>query len=141
YGIDGKAHKYQVGDGTEITTGGWPQTITLKNNVEKGASGLTIATSGGVNWLYVVTDGYGGDGGDYQGHVTTVNLSTGAQVVFNSMCSNLFMHFVNNGTPRTNDCNLGTTTGGGPGGRDGQMSGIWGRPGVIYHAQTNRIYF
>src|SRR5215475_9967833 len=24
YGTDGKAHKYQVGDGTEITTGGWP---------------------------------------------------------------------------------------------------------------------
>jgi outer membrane protein assembly factor BamB len=74
YGIDGKAHKYAVGDGTEVTSGGWPQTITLKNNVEKGAGGLTIASSGGVNWLYVVTDGYIGDGGDYQGHITTIKL-------------------------------------------------------------------
>jgi hypothetical protein len=143
YALDGYIHKYQVGDGTEITTGGWPELATLKPSVEKGAAGIAIATPpGGVNYLYHATNGYGGDGGDYQGHVTTVNLSTGAQTVFNAMCSNLFMHFVNNGTPKTNDCNLGTSTNpGGPGGRDGQMSGIWGRPGVIYHAQTNRIYF
>lgn len=142
YALDGFVHKYQVGDGTEITGGGWPQLATLKTSVEKGAAAIAIATPpGGVNYLYHATNGYGGDGGDYQGHVTTVNLTSGAQVVFNAMCSNLFMHFVNNGTPRTNDCNLGTTTGGGPGGRDGQMSGIWGRPGVIYDAQTNRIYF
>ena len=44
YGNDGKAHKFRVGDGTEVTTGGWPQTITLKTNVEKGASGFTIAS-------------------------------------------------------------------------------------------------
>ncbi len=142
YALDGYVHKYQVGDGVEITSGGWPELATLKPSVEKGAAAIAISTPpGGVNYLYHATNGYGGDGGDYQGHVTTVNLSSGAQVVFNSMCSNLFMHFVNNGTPRMNDCNLGTTTGSGPGGRDGQMSGIWGRPGVIYDAQTNRIYF
>ena len=28
--LDGNVHKYQVGDGTEILTGGWPQTATLK---------------------------------------------------------------------------------------------------------------
>ena len=121
YGIDGKAHKYQVGDGTEITTGGWPQTITLKNNVEKGASGLTIANSGGVNWLYVVTDGYIGDGGDYQGHVTTINLSTGAQVVFNTLCSNATTHLGNG------DCAT-------------HQSGIWGRGGATYDVGTDRIY-
>jgi len=142
YALDGFVHKYQVGDGVEITTGGWPELATLKPNWEKGAAGIAISTPpGGVNYLYHAMNGYGGDGGDYQGHVTTVNLSTGAQIVFNAMCSNLFMHFVDNGTPRTNDCNLGTTTSPGPPGRDGQMGGIWGRPGVIYDAQTNRIYF
>jgi len=121
YGIDGKAHKYQVGDGTEITTGGWPQTITLKNNVEKGASGLTIANAGGVNWLYVVTDGYIGDGGDYQGHITTINLSTGAQVVFNTLCSNVTTHFGNG------DC-------------ASRRNGIWGRGGATYDAATDRVF-
>ena len=63
--------------------------ITLEDQCrERRRRGLTIANSGGVNWLYVVTDGYIGDGGDYQGHVTTINLSTGAQVVFNTLCSN-----------------------------------------------------
>jgi putative pyrroloquinoline-quinone-binding quinoprotein/putative pyrroloquinoline-quinone binding quinoprotein len=121
YGIDGKAHKYQVGDGTEITSGGWPQTITLKNNVEKGAGGFTIANSGGVNWLYVVTDGYIGDGGDYQGHITTINLSTGAQAVFNTLCSNLTTHLGNG------DCST-------------HQSGIWGRGGATYDAATDRVY-
>jgi len=122
YGVDGYVHKYQVGNGTEITTGGWPQLVTLKNNVEKGASGLTIANSGGTNWLYSVTDGYIGDGGDYQGHVTTINLDTGAQVVFNSLCSNLSTHLGNG------DC-------------ASRQSGIWGRGGATYDSATDRVYF
>ncbi len=121
YGVDGKAHKYQVGDGTEVTTGGWPETITLKNNVEKGASGLTVVSAGGVLWLYVVTDGYIGDGGDYQGHITTINLGTGAQTVFNTLCSNLTSHLGNG------DCAT-------------HQSGIWGRGGAVYDAATDRVY-
>jgi hypothetical protein len=134
YGLDGYVHKYQVGDGTEITGGGWPELSTLKPNVEKGASGLAIASPpGGARYLYHVTNGYVGDAGDYQGHVTAINLSTGAQNIFNTQCSNLFVHFVENGTANSNDCVLNS-------GRNGQMSGIWGRPGAIYDAQTNRIY-
>src|SRR5438552_3081998 len=38
YGLDGNVHKYQVGDGTEITGGGWPQSTTLKGFDEKGSS-------------------------------------------------------------------------------------------------------
>jgi outer membrane protein assembly factor BamB len=121
YGLDGKAHKYAVGDGAEITSGGWPATITLKTNVEKGASGFTIAHSHGNDWLYVVTDGYIGDGGDYQGHVTTINLATGAEVVFNSLCSNLETHL------GVGDCPT-------------HRSGIWGRGGAVYDAGTDRIY-
>jgi len=135
YGLDGYVHKYQVGDGTEISGGGWPELSTRKGNVEKGAAGLAIASPpGGINYLYHATNGYVGDGGDYQGHVTTINLSSGAQHVFNSQCSNLFVHFVENGTANSDDCVLNHN-------RDGQMSGIWGRPGVIYDAGTNRIYF
>ena len=82
YGLDGNVHKYQVGDGTEITTGGWPELSTLKPNWEKGASGLAIASPpGGNNYLYHATNGYVGDVGDYQGHVTTVNLTTGLILV------------------------------------------------------------
>ncbi|MET0231477.1 MAG: PQQ-binding-like beta-propeller repeat protein [Rhodanobacteraceae bacterium] len=136
-GVDGKAHKYQVGDGTEITGSGWPETITLKNNVEKGASGLTIAESGGSTYLLVVTDGYVGDGGDYQGHLVSIDLSNGAQNVFNAMCSDLTIHFVENGTPGDDDCNYADDP---PLFRRGQMSGIWGRGGATYDAATNRVY-
>jgi len=121
YGNDGKAHKFRVGDGTEITTGGWPELITTKPNVEKGAGGFTIASSGGVTWLYVASDGYIGDGGDYQGHLTTINLSTGAQVVFNTLCSDLATHF-GNGTCAS------------------RRSAIWGRGGATYDAATDRVY-
>ena len=125
YGLDGYVHKYAVGDGTETTNGGWPQLSTSKPNVEKGAAGIAIASPpGGTNYLYSVTDGYIGDGGDYQGHVTTVNLSTGAQTVFNTLCSDQSVHFIGSGT----NCSS-------------RQSGIWGRPGAVYDAGTNRIYF
>ncbi len=127
YGTDGKAHKYQVGDGTEITDSNWPEVITLKNSVEKGAGGLTIANDGTSNYLVVVTDGYIGDGGDYQGHLVSINLETGAQNVFNVMCSNLTIHFVQNGTPGTDDCG-------------NVQSGIWGRGGATFDAATSRVY-
>ena len=121
YGIDGFVHKYQVGDGTEVTDGGWPELVTQKHNVEKGASGLTIVNAGGVNWLYSVTDGYIGDGGDYQGHITTINLDTGEQVVFNTLCSNLTTHL------GIGDCAT-------------HKSGIWGRGGAVYDAATDRVF-
>ncbi|MEO6688993.1 MAG: PQQ-binding-like beta-propeller repeat protein [Dokdonella sp.] len=127
YGVDGKAHKYQIGDGTEITSGGWPQTISVKTSVEKGASGLTVATATDGTYLVVVVDGYIGDGGDYQGHLVSINLANGTQHVFNVMCSDKSIHFVLNGTPGTDDC-------------AGKQSGIWGRGGATFYAPTNRVY-
>jgi hypothetical protein len=131
YGFDGKIHKYQIGDGTEVTSGGWPATSTLKPDVDKGASGLGIATAhNGSTYLYSVTDGYIGDGGDYQGHLTTIDLATGAAKVFNSVCSNLTFHFVENGKttqPNQTDCAA-------------KQNGIWGRPGAIYDAGTDRVF-
>jgi outer membrane protein assembly factor BamB len=126
YGLDGKVHKYQVGDGTEIVTGGWPQVATLKPDVEKGSSALAIATAAnGSSYLYVASSGYPGDAGDYQGHVTAIDLASGAQVVFNTNCSNQSGHFVELSPP---DCAH-------------VQSAVWARPGVVYDALGDRIFF
>ncbi len=127
YGIDGKVHKYQIGDGTEITTGGWPQIATLKPSVEKGASAIAWGISAGTTYLYVVNNGYVGDGGDYQGHLTTVNLTTGTQTVFNTLCSDITIHMILNGQSGTNDCSS-------------RQNGIWGRPGATFDPATDRVY-
>jgi hypothetical protein len=125
WAFDGRVHKWAVGDGAEIATGGWPQLITLKPMVEKASSPLTIATAAdGTTYLHVVTSGYYGDYGDYQGHLTTINLVTGQQTVFNALCTDQTVHFAD-GTPP--DC--GET-----------RAGIWGRGGVPYDARTGRIY-
>jgi len=127
YGLDGNVHKYQVGDGTEIIGGGWPQLTTLKGFHEKGSSALAIATTNGVSYLYVVHGGYPGDNGDYQGHVTAINLATGSQNVFNAACSDQAVHLklLANGVPPT--CAT-------------PRNAIWSRPGVIYDAGTDRIF-
>ena len=124
YGLDGKVHKYAVGTGVETMTSGWPQIATLKPSTEKSAGALAFATSGGVTYLYAVHGGYPGDAGDYQGHVTAINLATGTQKVFNTMCSAQTVHLTLNAP----DC-------------AGQESAVWSRPGVIYDAGTDRIFF
>ena len=127
YGVDGKAHKYQIGDGTEIMTDGWPQIATLKYSVEKGASALAFAVTGGTTYLYVVNNGYVGDQGDYQGHLTTIDLTTNAQTVFNTLCSDVTIHMILNGQNGVSGCSS-------------RQNGIWGRPGATYDAGTDRIY-
>jgi hypothetical protein len=125
YGLDGYVHKYAVGSGAETFGGGWPQLATLKPEVEKGSSALAIATAhSGATYLYVTNGGYPGDAGDYQGHVTAVDLASGVQNVFNANCSNLTVHFVANGSP---DCAQVQTA-------------IWARPGVVYSSGTDRVY-
>ena len=126
YGLDGYVHKYQVGDGTEVVTGGWPQQTTLKGFNEKHGGGLAIATSGGQTYLYVVHGGYPGDAGDYQGHITTINLATGTQKVFNAACSNLTVHIPPQpGTPLCNSV----------------QTAVWARPGVVYDPRVDRVFF
>jgi outer membrane protein assembly factor BamB len=124
-GLDGYVHKHQVGDGTEVTIGGWPQLATTKGFDEKGSSALAIASSQGSTFLYAVHGGYPGDNGDHQGHVTAIDLATGTQRVFNAMCSDRALHFAH--LPATPAC--GAT-----------RSAIWARPGVVYAAGTDRIY-
>ncbi len=125
YGLDGYVHKIRVGDGTEITGSGWPELATTKGNVEKGSSALSIATANsGVSYLYVTNAGYPGDAGDYQGHLTSIDLAIGTQHVYNALCSDQpDVHF----TLSTPDCSV-------------QRAAIWGRPGTIYDPATDKVY-
>jgi outer membrane protein assembly factor BamB len=126
YGLDGSVHKYQVGDGVEIKGGGWPEMTTTKAFNEKGSSSLNIATApDGTSYLYAANSGYYGDRGDYQGHLTTIDLANGKQRVFNSLCSNQTVHFAQR--PASPDC-------------ANVQSGIWSRPAAVYDADTHKIY-
>ncbi len=122
YGLDGKVHKVALGSGIEATGGGWPEIATGNPFDEKGSSALSSAqAANGHTYLYVVNSGYPGDAGDYQGHLTAIDLSTGSQNVFNTLCSNLTTHLA-------------------PGGCSETHSGVWARSGVTYSRATNRIY-
>jgi outer membrane protein assembly factor BamB len=126
YGLDGYAHKYQVGDGTEIKSGGWPELATKKPFDEKGSSALSIATAkNGKSYLYVANGGYPGDQGDYQGHITTIDLSNGSQKVFNAACSDQTVHFVEK--PGTPDC-------------PSVQTAIWARAAVVYDPSLDKIF-
>lgn len=128
YGADGKIHKYAVTDGREINDGVWPAVSSLKPGSEHGSGALEIATAAsGSTYLYAVSTGYYGDGGDYQGHITTIDLTTGASTVFNANCSDNPIHFIDQGTDGVDDCAT-------------PRSGIWGRPGAVYDHRTNKVY-
>ncbi len=125
YGLDGYIHKYQVGDGTEIIGNGWPEPTTAKN-FEKVSTSLSIATAkNGASYLYVGHSGKD-DYGDYQGHLTTINLTNGSQHVFNALCSNqVDVYFVL--APGTPDC-------------PATQSGIWARAGAVYLPDNDKIF-
>ena len=126
YGLDGKVHRYRVGDGSEITGSGWPEVATTKPFDEKGSANLAMAIGPtGTPFLYVCNGGYPGDQGDYQGHVTAIDLSTGAQKVFNAACSDQTVHFVEK--PGTPDCAHVQTA-------------IWARSGAVYDSVTSRLF-
>ncbi|MEP6939797.1 MAG: PQQ-binding-like beta-propeller repeat protein [Rudaea sp.] len=124
YGVDGFVHKVKVADGSEVSGGGWPEMTTAKPSQEKQSAALAIATISGTTFLYSAISAHNGDGGDNQGHITTINLATGTQSVFNMVCSDKATHFLNGGTP---DCST-------------VLAGGWARPGAIYDAGTNRIF-
>jgi len=125
YALDGSVHKHSVATGAEATGGGWPAMASAKPDVEKGSSALTVATAlSGTSYLYVTHSGYIGDAGDYQGHLTAINLTTGTQNVFNSLCSNQTVHFVEGGSP---DC-------------PSVQSGIWARAGIAYDSDIDKIF-
>ncbi len=123
YGLDGYVHKYGLNDGVEVTDG-WPQLVTLKPDVEKCSSPLTIATAAnGATYLYAAIAAYPipGDDGDYQGHVVAIDLRKNSQTIFNALCSDEARHFA------AGDC------------KDTQ-AGIWARGGAVYDAETDRVF-
>jgi outer membrane protein assembly factor BamB len=127
YALDGFVHRFRPADGEEDTGAGFPQLATRKPDVEKGSSPLTIARDrAGRFRLYVANGGYPGDAGDYQGHVTAIDLRTGAQKVFNAACSNLPIHFDEGGSATTDCAHV--------------QSAMWARAGAVYSAATDRIY-
>ena len=126
YGLDGYVHKYRTGDGEEVKGAGWPELTTLKPWDEKGSSNLSIATDRqGTVRLYVTHSGYYGDFGNYQGHLTTINLADGSQDVFNANCSDRSAHLAP--PPQSPGCSS-------------LQTGIWGRAGIAYDADLDRIY-
>ncbi|HEX4481394.1 MAG TPA: hypothetical protein VH082_11325, partial [Rudaea sp.] len=74
------------------------------------------------------------DGGDYQGHITAIDLASGTQVVFNAVCSNLGnVHIGTNQCMKQYFDDDGTQT------PDGD-AGIWGRPAATYDPVNDSIY-
>jgi hypothetical protein len=84
-GFDGKVHKLRVGDGTEVTGGGWPEVSTTpmtSGSKQKFSMALSWATAkNGHTYLYA---GHSVGG---SGHFTTIDLDTGTQHVYNNSCS------------------------------------------------------
>jgi outer membrane protein assembly factor BamB len=125
YGLDGKVHKLEVGTGQEAVDSHWPAVTTIKPFDEKGSSPLVMASArDGTTYLYMTHAGYPGDRGDYQGHLTAINLATGAQHVFNTLCSDMTVHFADLTAP---DCAE-------------KQSGVWARASVVYDADLDRIF-
>ncbi len=126
YSLDGKVHKYRVGDGTEIIGGGWPEVATLKPDLEKQSASLAFAIAqDGHTYLYVPFSSYPGDWGEYQGHIVTIDLDTGVQKVFNMVCSDQTVHF--------------TYAPGSPNCPDIQAS-VWGRASIVYLPALDKIF-
>jgi outer membrane protein assembly factor BamB len=132
YQLDGYVHKFTVADGTEIVGNGWPQLSTRKPDVEKGSSNLSIVlTRNFQRFLYAAQAGYPGPGpgdqGDYQGHVTAIDLDSGAQTIYNTLCSEYAIHF-DESQKTPNDCvNV--------------RAAVWGRSGITYDAFADRVLF
>lgn len=96
-GLDGKIHKYSAATGSEWKRGGWPKPFTKQPYVEKSSANLRVTG----RYLYLATSGFIGDAGHYQGHLVTVNLLTGHESVWNSLCSNI--HALINNIPNSAD--------------------------------------
>ena len=126
FALDGKVHKFNVADGSEIVDASWPEIATLKPEIEKASSALTFATAAnGHTYLYASTSNMAYDGGDYQGHLTAIDLSTGEQTVFNTLCSNQPVHFEH--SDGAVDCPMA-------------QSGLWTRPAATYSAGNDRVF-
>jgi outer membrane protein assembly factor BamB len=114
---DGKVHKLSVADGSEIDTGGWPVAITLDPKHEKIGPALNVSES----LVLAATGGYIGDIPPYQGHVVTIDRTSGRIInVFNTLCSNRRKLI------EPTSCRQ-------------SGSAIWGRGGVVVEPGSHRL--
>ena len=119
-GVNGKVHKLNPSNGHELHGAGFPVRITRIPATEANESPLNVANG----YLYATISGYNGDGTPYDGHVVSVNLSSGAKTVFNSLCSE--KHGLLGGS-----------------GCSAQRSGIWARGGAVADPDSSmdgRVY-
>jgi hypothetical protein len=81
---DGLVHQLALRDGRESPSGRWPVRVTLDPTHEKLTSSFNV--SGPL--LIVATGGYLGDAPPYQGHVVTIDRTSGRiRAVFNTLCA------------------------------------------------------
>ncbi len=114
---DGVVHKLSIASGQEV----WSRPITFDPVHEKIASALTVSG----RYVVAVTGGYIGDIPPYDGHVVTIERSTGRIAhVWNTECSGRHRLI------RASSCAVTNTNG---------DNAIWGRPGAVIEPGSGRI--
>ncbi|HVZ71043.1 MAG TPA: PQQ-binding-like beta-propeller repeat protein [Polyangia bacterium] len=137
YGIgrDGNVHMYDVGTGNEhcsicsSTLSSWPQTVSAKPDQEMVTTALTLGETNLGTFLYVGTSGTQTDSSDYQGALTSINVHSNAQKVFNGMCSHLSGHLAAGACTGNN---AGVTT-------KLEGAGLWARGGFVFDPGTQHV--
>lgn len=117
YGLDGSLHKYAATTGEEVEDSSWPVQLTRMPETEKESSALNIAD----DRIYATTSGYFGDAPPYQGHLVSMDGSSGEESVFNSLCADT-MHLLSKG-----ECHS-------------EESGIWARGGAVVDPATGEVF-
>src|SRR5439155_117820 len=114
---DGRIHKLDVADGTEVRDGGWPVAVTRDPTHEKIGPALNFARG----LVLIATGGYIGDAPPYQGHVAAIDARSGRLVhVWNSLCSDRPALLDPPSCPET-------------------RSAIWARAGVVVDPATGNL--
>ncbi len=114
---NGVIHKLSLATGRQV----WSRTITFDPVHEKIASSLHVSG----NWVVAVTGGYIGDVPPYDGHVVTIDRTTGRIVhVWNTECSDRHRLI------RASSCSVTNTNG---------DNAIWGRAGAVIEPGSGRI--
>ncbi len=114
---DGVIHKLSLATGRQV----WSRRITFDPRHEKIASSLHISG----NWVIAVTGGYIGDAPPYDGHVVTIDRTSGRIVhVWNTECSN------RHALIRASSCSVTNTNG---------DNAIWGRAGAVIEPGGRRV--
>jgi hypothetical protein len=114
---NGIIHKLSVATGHQV----WSRRILFDPVHEKIASSLTISGP----WLVAVTGGYYGDAPPYDGHVVTIDRTSGRiDHVWNSECSDRHQLIVASSCPAT---------------RYRGDNAIWGRAGAVIEPGSGRI--